>query len=69
MVLSRSQANEQSRVEVDPKPGTEGADGVEWLDKAERNRSTYYIRRFHRGAGRGVCSLHLKMWLLHAWFV
>lgn len=32
VVLSRSQANEESRVGVDPKPGTESADGVEWLD-------------------------------------
>lgn len=33
VVLSRSQASEESRVGLDPKPGTEGADGVEWLNK------------------------------------
>ena len=40
VILSRSQANEESRVGLDPKPGTEIGDGVEWLNKAERNRST-----------------------------
>lgn len=35
VVLSRSQASEESRVGLDPKPGTEGADGVEWLNKGK----------------------------------
>ena len=42
VVFSKFQTSEGSRVGLEPKPGirTEGAVGVEWLDKAERNRST-----------------------------
>ena len=44
-VLSRSQASEESRVGQDPKPGAERLMLMvvwlnEWLNKAERNRST-----------------------------
>ena len=44
LVLSRSQASEESRVGLEPKPGTTGADGVERLNKAEKKTEARKVK-------------------------